>query len=137
MKKKYWLCLKDRISSCIIPIAVEYKAGDIFRDDIVDHNTPTCIEISKELAAELKKIQTRMHAIEREQEKFYLKDMDYRNSQQWRYSRKLDGLAIEERNCKKEYAKLIFKHTGKEVEIYAMPEFGIEKIRERQNKKIR
>ena len=126
---KYWLALRDISTSEIIPFRKNYKAGDVFRS-IIEHG-PSFMEITPSLAKELRRIQTTLRRIEREQNKWYSKDLDYRNSQQWRYSRKLDGLAIEERNAKRKYAELIFNATGKEVTITSTPLYGLDQIRQR------
>lgn len=128
--KHYYLVLKDIVSSFITHIPVYYKAGDVYWS-VLSEASETRFEIEASVAKQLKKEITQLNKIKAEQGRLYAKDLDYRNPQQWRYSRKLDGLAIEERSAKRRYEQLIYQLTNKEVEICSTPVYGLDKIRER------
>lgn len=128
--KHYYLVLRDIVSSFITHTPIYYKAGDVYWS-VFAEASETRFAIEACVAKQLKKEVTQLNKIKAEQERLYAKDLDYRNSQQWRYSRKLDGLAIEERCAKRRYEQLIYQLTGLEVAISSTPVYGHDKIRER------
>lgn len=124
-KKRYWLVVKDVTRSYITNVKYAYRAGDIWWS-IFDEASESIVEIDACLAKELKKLQIKIRRCNAEQAKFYEKDMDFRAASNWRYIRKLDGLAIEERTLKRRYMELIEKNLGILLNIASAPRYGAE-----------
>ncbi|MBQ6882499.1 MAG: hypothetical protein IJN55_08070 [Alistipes sp.] len=124
-KRRYWLVVKDVMKSYVTNVKYIYVVGDVF-SSFEDEATESVVEIDASLAKELKKIQTKIRRVNAEQENFYKKDMDFRCTSNWRYSRKMEGLAIEERTYKRRYAELIEQRLGLSICITQSPRYGVE-----------
>ena len=113
------------MKSYVTNVKYIYVVGDVF-SSFEDEATESVVEIDASLAKELKKIQTKIRRVNAEQENFYKKDMDFRCTSNWRYSRKMEGLAIEERTYKRRYAELIEQRLGLSICITQSPRYGVE-----------
>lgn len=118
---KTYLCIRDKVDQTFIPVM--HKVGDIILDRI-DRNGESFVEIPKNLVKELKKIQTKLRNIDKEQERLYSKESYHTNPRAWKVSQKLDGLAQEERYWRKRYAEMVLNATGKEIDLHYTPCVG-------------
>lgn len=116
-----YLCIHDKVDQTFIPIM--HEVGDIILDRI-DRNGESFVEIPKNLVKELKKIQTKLRNINKEQERLYPKESYHTNPRAWKVSQKLDGLAQEERYWRKRYAEMVLNATGKEIDLHCTPCVG-------------